>query len=111
MRAHFKMLLIIKFNFRRTLKFKNYRKQSRKSNNDVVYTNWVMKTLKNFHKNLPKNYTYNSQAIYMNEFNIEILHKNMQTWAWVNWSPNTDKDLKNDEYGIDLNSIIYSNEE
>jgi len=49
---------------------------------------------------------YNTCCIYMNNHNNNILNEYFSPMFWLSYSPTTNDELKDSEYGIDLNDLF-----
>ena len=75
------------------------------SKNIDEYSNWVINILSNLYKK-KDNERYNACSIYMNDKNIEKLHKYMDPVAWLYFAPTNCNELNNNEFGVDMESIV-----
>lgn len=102
-----KMLIVKKFNFS-DIGLKKLRKNSNYKTpveNEQKYAYWVIDQLKEI-SNQPEGKIYNATSIYMNERNVDKLNDYIGGMAWLNYAPSECNDLKNNEYGVDLTSIL-----
>lgn len=100
-------LSVFEFNFN-DLKMKKLRKNSSfktKSTNVENFVEWILKTLSDLYEKKDKE-RYNACSIYMNDNNIEKLHDYLDPVTWLNFSPTNCNDLTDDEYGIDIKTIV-----
>jgi len=84
---------------------KRYYHNRHADKNAEKYIAWIMKILKN-EKTIKDGYEYSSLAIYANSYVIEKLHNYLYPMAWLNYSPTTCDELKNNEIGIDLETVL-----
>jgi len=102
-----KELIIKKFSFPEMKKLRKNSSYRTKSDNAENYANWTISVLKEeAGKELSSNEQFNACSIYMNKKNIELLHDYLEPMTWLNYSPAECNELKDDELGIDLSSII-----
>ncbi len=76
-----------------------------RSNNDK-FVKWIMKILKATGQTLGPNQNYNSCALYLNDKNLQKLHKLLDPMVWLNYSPTTSNSLPDNRLGIDLKEVI-----
>jgi hypothetical protein len=81
-----------------------YSKSVRQNTEDMA--RWILNTLKTFVPHIIKGYKYNSQALHLNNNNLEKILKHVDPMHWLNYSPTTDDSLRDDELGVELNDII-----
>ena len=76
-----------------------------KRNTEDLIT-WIISTLKDCVPVLPEGYSHNSQALRLNQENLDKISKHIFPMDFLNFAPTTDNTLKSDELGIELSVII-----
>lgn len=85
--------------------YKNkYSRSIRQNTKDLI--EWIIKILKDCVSILPEGCNYNSQALRLNQKNLDKISKHIFPMDFLNFAPITDNTLKSDELGIDLSVII-----
>ena len=100
--------VIKKFKFNQLIKHpkKFYRGPTSLAKNCDDFVDWIMKVLTEEEPILIKGNSYNANCIYMNKKNIDKISSHLSPMASLNYSPNIDDSLKDDEFAIDLESIF-----
>ena len=55
---------------------------------------------------LESNNQYDATSLYLNTKNLNKMHKYLPPMIWLNYSPTTCDELKNDEIGVEMSRVL-----
>jgi len=73
--------------------------------NTQTFVNWIIKQLKQTGVKVEQTNQYDSTSLYLNTHNLERLRKYLPSMVWMNYSPTTCDELKNNEIAVNLSAV------
>ena len=74
--------------------------------NSEKLVNWILKQLKSTGIKVEDNNQYDATSLYLNTKNLDKMHKYLPPMVWLNYSPTTCDDLKDNEVGVEMARVV-----